>query len=141
MRVLLDTCVLSELRRSDGNPQVSAAVSAIPDQDLLLSVLTIGEIVKGITILDPGKKKRALLAWVSGLQESYADRILSVDAETCAIWGEITAHAQARGIVVPAIDGLIAATARRFGLHVMTRNTADFAATGVLTVNPWESPY
>ena len=138
MKALLDTWVLSELRRNDGNPQVRATVNAISDQDLYLSVLTIGEIIKGVTLLEPGRKKQALQQWIYGLEESYADRILPIDMETSTIWGEVTALARARGIVVPAIDGLIAATALRHGLHLMTRNTADFAATGVLIVNPWE---
>jgi toxin FitB len=75
---------------------------------------------------------------VQGIERSYADRILPIDGETSRIWGEITAHAGRRGIVVPAVDGLIAATGRRHGLHLMTRNTADFMATGVLLTNPWE---
>jgi len=137
LRVLLDTCVLSELRRAEANPNVVEAVTALPDEGLFLSVVTIGEIVTGITLLEEGKKKRGLQRWVQGLEATYADRILSVDLETCTIWGEITALARLQDITVPAVDGLITATARRYGLHLMTRNVSDFAATGVLTLNPW----
>jgi len=138
MRVLLDTCVISELRRLDGNAKVREAVLDIPDRDLFLSVLTIGEIVKGITRLEPGRKKRGLQQWMQGLEAQYADRLLPIDVETCTIWGETTAQARLRGVTVPAVDGLIAATARRHSLHLMTRNVSDFAATGVLIINPWE---
>jgi predicted nucleic acid-binding protein len=138
MKVLLDTCVLSELRRSDGNPRVRMTVENYPDSDLFISVLTLGEIIKGIGLLAPGKKKEGLQRWVQGIEQNYADRMLPIDGETSRIWGEITAQARAQGITVPAVDGLIAATALRYGLHLMTRNTADFAATGVLLTNPWE---
>lgn len=137
MSVLLDTCVVSELRRSDGDPRVRAAVNAIPDGNLFLSVLTVGEIVKGIALLESGKKQQALQEWAHGLQTKFADRILSVDLATCILWGEIIAQARRQGITVPAVDGLIAATARRHGLRLMTCNVADFAATGVLLLNPW----
>jgi predicted nucleic acid-binding protein len=138
MKVLLDTCVLSELRRSDGNPRVRATVESHRDSDLFISVLTLGEIIKGITLLTPGKKKEGLHQWVQGIEQNYADRILPIDSETSRIWGEITAQARTHGIIVPAVDGLIAATALCHGLHLMTRNTSDFTATGVLLTNPWE---
>ncbi len=137
MRVLLDTCVLSELRRSAANDSVREAVTAIPDDCLFVSVLTIGEITKGIAQLDPGKKRESLQRWVQGIAENYGERILPVDLEVCTIWGEITANARKRGITVPAVDGLIAATSLRHGLHLMTRNVADFEPTGVMLLNPW----
>lgn len=138
MNVLLDTCVVSELRRSDCDPRVRAAVNVIPDDGLFLSALTVGEIVKGIALLAPGKKQQALQEWAHGLQIQFADRILPVDLATCVLWGEIIAQAQRQGINVPAVDGLIAATARRHGLRLMTRNVSDFAATGASLLNPWE---
>lgn len=138
MKVLLDTCVLSELRRKDGDPDVRKAIESFPDSDLYVSVLTFGEIVKGITLLAPGKKKQELQQWMLGLERHYADHILPVDIETSRIWGEITARARVRGFTLAAADGLIAATALRHGLHLMTRNTSDFSATGVLLINPWE---
>ena len=138
MKVLLDTCVLSELRRSDGDPRVRKAVEDLPDSDLYVSVLSVGEIIKGIALLPPGKKKHDLQQWIQGLEQRYGDRILPVDSDTGRIWGEITARARAQGFTLPAVDGLIAATAWRHGLHLMTRNTSDFAVTGVLLLNPWE---
>jgi toxin FitB len=137
MRVLLDTCVLSELRRPTCHSGVRQAVEALDNESLFVSVISIGEIAKGIALLRESRNKRALVSWVRALERDYSDRLLPVDLETCHIRGELTAVAQKSGKAVPASDGLIAATARRHGLHVMTRNTAHFEPTGVLLVNPW----
>jgi toxin FitB len=137
MRVLLDTCVLSEIRRPKGHPRVRGAVEALDSEDMFLSVVSIGEIAKGIALLKDTKKKDALRGWMQALEADYADRVLVVDLETSHIWGELTAEAQKGGKTVPASDGLIAATARRHGLHVMTRNTEHFKAAGVLLLDPW----
>ncbi|MBV9295725.1 MAG: type II toxin-antitoxin system VapC family toxin [Acidobacteriaceae bacterium] len=139
MRVLLDTCVLSELRRPHANAEVRRAVEAINSDSLFVSVLSVGEIVKGIALLRDSQRKRALQRWLQELERFYGDRLLPVDAETSHIWGELSAAAQQVGRAVPASDGLIAATARRHGLHVMTRNTDDFEATGVMLINPWRA--
>lgn len=138
MRVLLDTCVLAELRRSDGHLGVKQAVTELDDESLFLSVLTLGEITKGISLLAPGRKKRNLASWVNGFESQFGDRILPVDAETARVWGELTARAQKTGNLIPAVDGLLAATALRHGLHVMTRNTRHFVASGVIIVDPWQ---
>ena len=137
MRVLLDTCVLSELRRPKGHPAVCQTVDSLDAENLFVSVISIGEISKGVALLSESQKKRALENWLRTLERYYADRLLPIDLETSRIWGEITAAAQKAGRVVDATDGLIAATALRHGLRVMTRNTADFEPTGVLLLNPW----
>ncbi len=137
MRVLLDTCVLSELNRKNGNPSVRRSVEEIAQDDLFLSVITMGEIINGISLLDDGRRKRDLQTWVRTIERDYGDHILSVDLATSRIWGELTAAARKAGRIVPASDGLIASTARRHGLHVMTRNVSDFAPTGALLLNPW----
>ncbi len=137
VKVLVDTCVLSEVQHPKGNAQVQQAVEALDDRALFLSVITIGEITKGIALLTDGRRKRELSAWLSGL-EQHADQILPIDHDIARVWGEITARAQAAGAVIPVSDGLIAATALRHGLHVMTRNTKHFAATGALIIDPWE---
>jgi hypothetical protein len=140
VRVLLDTCVLSELRHPQGNSSVRHAVRALASGDIFLSVVTTGEIAKGVALLPRSKRKRSLQDWFLALQRFYVDRILPIDLETSQIWGELTAIAQTAGKIVPASDGLIAATARRHGLHLMTRNSAHFIPTGVLLLNPWEPP-
>lgn len=137
MRVLLDTCVLSELRKPQADVGVRRAVEEIPDDDLFVSVISLGEIAKGIALLDESRRKRELQSWLQTLERDYADRILQVDRDTAHIWGELTAAARKTGQMVSASDGLIAATARRHGLHVMTRNVSDFAPTGAMLINPW----
>jgi hypothetical protein len=137
VRVLLDTCVLSELRHPKGHPGVRQAVDALNEEELFVSVITVGEILKGVSLLREGPRRRALETWLQTLERDYGNRLLSIDLETTRIWGELTASAQKAGRVVPATDGLIAATALRHGLRVMTRNTADFEPTEVLLVNPW----
>ena len=138
MRVLLDTCVLSELRKPQADAGVRQAVGEIPDDDLFISVISIGEIAKGIALLNESRRKRELQSWLQALERDYADRVLPVDRETAYIWGELTAIARRNGQIVPASDGLIAATTRRHGLHIMTRNVADFVPTGVMLINPWD---
>jgi toxin FitB len=140
MRVLLDLCVLDELRRSRGNPAVKLAVSLIPDDQLYLSTLIVGEIARVIDLLPGGRKKRALSSWLTALQSQFASQILPVDHETAYLWGKISAALQQAGLILPVVDGLQAATALRHGLHVMTHNTIPFAATGALIVDPWTEP-
>lgn len=139
MKVLLDTCTLSELRLPKPDAGVASAIRDLDSDDLFVSAITIGEIVKGVALLQDGQKKRQLQSWLQTLERHYGDRLLPVDLETCRMWGELTAAAQKAGRTIPASDGLIAATARRHGLYIMTRNTADFESTGVPLLNPWEN--
>ncbi|MGH7885372.1 MAG: type II toxin-antitoxin system VapC family toxin [Thermodesulfobacteriota bacterium] len=135
MKILLDTCILSELRRQDCDKKLIEFINGIPDENIFISVISTGEITKGISLLDEGKKKKELQSWINSLEKFYEDRILSIDLETTQIWGEITAHAQKNGITIPALDGIIASTARRYGLHLLTRNIPDFEHTGVMLVD------
>lgn len=137
MRVLLDTCVLSELRSPKGHLGVRRAVEAVESDSLFVSVVSVGEIAKGIALLKESKNKRELQAWLQALERYYADRLLPIDLEISHIWGELTAAAQKAGKIIPTSDGLIAATARRHGLYVMTRNTQHFEPTGISLLNPW----
>jgi predicted nucleic acid-binding protein len=103
-----------------------------PEEETLLfvSVISLGEILKGISLLRENAKRRALEVWLKTFERDYSDRLLAIHLETSRRWGELTARAQKAGRVVHATDGLIAATALRHGLRVMTRNTADFEPTG-----------
>jgi predicted nucleic acid-binding protein len=138
VRVLLDTCVLSELRRPDGHLGVKSAVAEFSDADIYLSVLTVGEVAKGVALLPAGRKKKALTSWLNGLETGFGGQILGIDVETARLWGELTARAQKSARMIPAVDGLLPATAKRHGLHVMTRNTRHFEAAGALVLNPWQ---
>ena len=138
MRALLDTCVLSELVRPQSNESVRKAVESLAEEDSFVSVISLGEIERGIGLLGEGGRKRALSGWLDGLQRDYAGRILEIDAETARLWGALTARASKTGRQIGAADGLIAATALRHGLHIMTRNVKDFEPTGAMIVNPWD---
>jgi predicted nucleic acid-binding protein len=138
VRTLVDTCVLSEAQRRQGNPRVRERLEALAAEEIYLSVLTLGELRKGIGKLKASARKKALSTWMDQIVLSAQERILPIDYETAAIWGEIAARGERKGRPIPAVDGLIAATALRHGLHLMTRNVADFELTGVLLVNPWE---
>src|SRR4051794_15357983 len=94
---------------------------------------------KGIALLEVGPKKAHLTTWLATLEGQYGERILAIDAETARIWGELTARAQKTGVVIPPTDGLLAASALRHGLHVMTRNTRHFEASGALILDPWQA--
>ncbi len=139
MKVLLDTCALSELRLPKPDAGVAGAIRDLDSDDLFVSVISMGEIIKGVALLPDGQKKRLLQSWLQTLERQYSDRLLPIDLETCRMWGEVTAAAQKAGRTIPASDGLIAATARRHGLYIMTRNTADFEPCGVPLLNPWEN--
>jgi toxin FitB len=140
VKVLLDTCVLSELRKSDGSPAVKSFVGELPADTLLLSVITIGEVVNGVSVLPESQKKRLLAAWLDALSAQFDDRILPVDHDTARIWGELSAAGRKKGVTIPTADGLIAATALRHGLHVATRDTMHFEDAGALVINPWLEP-
>jgi predicted nucleic acid-binding protein len=133
---VLDTKVISETRKTRADPAVMAFLGAADSAGLFLSVLTLGELRKGVAArhrTDPIAADR-LGAWVDGIEIIFADRILPVDATVARLWGELSA-----GRNLPVIDTLIAATAIASGLTLATRNTGDVAATGVPLVNPWQS--
>jgi len=117
---------------------VRQRVEDTPSKDLFSSVLTVCELVKGISALNTGQRKDGLSRWLLSLEHEYADRILPVNVKTTRIWGELATIAQKRGKTVSVPDGLIAATAIRHGLHVMTRNVSDFQETGAILINLWE---
>ena len=98
MKLLLDTCVLSELQKPAGTPAVHAFLALAPVNGLFVSVITIGEIAQGVALLAEGTKKQALAAWLLGLAGQFRDRILPVDQDTAELWGELTAAAPRAGI-------------------------------------------
>ena len=134
MSYLVDTNVLSELRRKQPQPEVVAWFTQRPRQTLYLSVLTLGEIRKGIERLDAARQQ-PLLDWLEvELPNYFLGRLLAVDAHTADRWGRLLASA---GRPLPAVDSLLASTALQHDLTLVTRNTADFAGTGVRLINPW----
>lgn len=138
MRLLLDTNVLSELGRADGDGRVKAAIRAVDEDGLFVSVLTLGEVRQGIAKLPEGSRQALrLMAWLAELRDAYADRLLAIDAAVSEAWGAMNGRLMRIGRQVPAIDGLLAATALTHGLTVATRNVRDFTATGVDVLDPW----
>ena len=133
---LLDTNVVSETRKSRPDSGVMAFLDAADSAGLFLSVLTLGELRKGVE----AKRKTDPLAadrlgpWVDTIETQFADRLLCIDAATARLWGELSA-----GRSLPVIDTLIAATAIRHGVTLVTRNTADFESTGTPLVDPWQT--
>src|SRR5690606_6357417 len=91
VKILLDTCALAELRKPKPDAGVVSAVRAIPDEKLFLSVLSVGEIAKGIGLLAAGKRRNELSAWLAALEDEFSDRILPIDVEIARMWGEATA--------------------------------------------------
>jgi len=138
MRYLLDTCVISELIKKKPNPKIVQWIAKEEENNLFMSVLTIGEIHKGIEKLPESRKKEKLHDWVRyDLEERFQDRILNFDLQTAVIWGRIQAHSELTGRAMPAIDGLIAATGLSYDLAVVTRNTTEMEISGVTLINPW----
>ena len=133
MSFLLDTNVVSEIRRGR-DLRVRAWVGEVDDRDLHLSVLTLGEIRKGIEMLrdrDPAQAE-VFASWLGELQTRFADRIVSIDVRVAEEWGRLNAGAPRN-----TVDSLVAATASIHGLTVVTRNTGDFEGCGVPLINPW----
>jgi toxin FitB len=134
---LIDTNVLSELRRKQPDARVVSWMQVRPAPTMFLSVLTLGEIRKGIERLQTGQRKQSLIDWLEvELPRYFIGRLLDIDAQTAERWGRLMAAA---GRPLPAIDGLLAATALQHDLTLVTRNTQDFAGLGVQLINPWEA--
>ncbi|TSD84398.1 type II toxin-antitoxin system VapC family toxin [Mycobacterium sp. KBS0706] len=131
---LLDTNILSETRRTRAEPRVLSFLSAADPAQLFVSVLTIGELRKGIEVRHRSDAKMAakLSTWAEALEASFADRVLAVDTATAKLWGVLSADRPR-----PVIDTLLAATAIVHDLTLVTRNAADVAGTGVSVLNPW----
>jgi predicted nucleic acid-binding protein len=139
VRYLLDTCIISELVKKRPAKQVVAWVREQDELCLFLSVLTFGELEKGIAKVADGKRRQGLRDWVDhDLRRRFTGRILAFDYEAACRWGVITGEAERDGSPIPALDGQLAATALVHGLTLVTRNTSDVAPSHVPVLNPWE---
>lgn len=139
MKYLLDTCVISELVARQPHPGVVEFVDALDPEDVYLSVITIGEITKGIEKLPRSKRKQELLTWLKeDLLVRFDGKLLALDTDVLVVWGTLTARLEASGRIIPAMDSLLAATVLAQQATLVTRNVDDFAGTGVEIVNPWE---
>jgi predicted nucleic acid-binding protein len=137
---LLDTNVVSELVRPDPDANVVAWVRAGDETRFYLSVLTFGEIRRGIEQLPQGPCRERLRRWLEvDLTERFKGRILDIDRRVAESWGMIMARGAVASVRLPTIDTLIAATAERHGMVVATRNLRDFAFAAVAAISPWEA--
>jgi len=135
---LLDTCVISELVAKRPNPSVVTWIDTQLPTDLHLSVITIGEIAKGTSKLAPSRRKDSLTTWLNQtLPNRFGERILGIDTATMMLWGDMVGRLEKQGTPMPLLDSLIAAIAIQNSLRLVTRNTDDFAATGIVMLNPW----
>jgi len=133
---LIDTNALSELKKRRPHPGVVRWFDERPSESLHLSVLTLGELRKGIEAMPEGQRKASFRNWLEiDLPEYFAGRILAIDARAADRWGRLCAEA---GRPLPAIDSLLAATALIHDLTLVTRNLTDFNLPGLTVVNPWD---
>jgi len=139
VKYLLDTCVISELVKTSPNPIVLDWLNNTPSERLFLSVITIGEIRKGLTKLPGSKRKDRLTEWLNTLLEDYQDRIYSIDLAVAENWGVMQGKAEKSGMPMSSMDSLIAAIAYTHNLVLVTRNINDFKATNLPTNNPWKN--
>jgi hypothetical protein len=138
LKFLFDTCVISELVRKHPHQKIIDWVDSLEEESIFLSVLTIGEIEKGIAKLVESQKKKRLKAWVEkDLIERFGSRILPFDLETALFLGKRQGELESRGVNLPLMDSLIAATAMIHRMTVATRNIQDMRRLGVDIFDPW----
>lgn len=136
MSFLLDTNVVCEFVNAKPNSHVLQWLKALPNERLYISVLTIGEIRKGIEQIKDGKRKQQLKLWLEHeLPNWFEDRVLPIDIKVADRWGRLQ-HQSKR--TLPAIDSLLAATALHYDLSLVTRNVKDFTGIALEIFNPWE---
>jgi len=136
MKYLLDTNVISELKRTQPDPQVLNWFETVNHEFLYLSVLTLGEIHKGVEKLPESQRKDKLRYWLDKeLPNWFGKRLLPINIEIALAWGGLQAQMNRP---LPAIDSLLAATALHHDLCLVTRNTKDFIYPNLIVINPWE---
>lgn len=139
MNYLLDTCIISELASKQPAPEVINWVDTLDSKQVYLSVITIGEIAKGVEKLTESERKKELKTWLEhDLLARFQDQILPLDTNVLMTWGSLTAQAERKGRPLPAIDSLIAATVLTHKMTLVTRNVKDFESAGIDIFNPWE---
>ena len=142
MNWLLDTCVLSEGLRPIPSPKVAQWLDMLPNANIFISVLTLGELHKGAQKIADVHRARKIEFWIeTEIVARLGNRILPVNNDIAVTWGALCAETEKRGVKRPATDSLLAATAQVHHLTLVTRNVSDFLYTGISVVNPWEEEY
>jgi toxin FitB len=137
---LLDTNIPSEMTRPSPQPSVSGWLDDADDNQLYFSVVSLGEVLKGVTLLSESKRRSQLQQWLDEtLRPWFEGRILPVNQSIAERWGVLGGQCQLQGRPLKVVDGFIAATALEHDLTVVTRNVKDFAGLGVMVFNPWDA--
>lgn len=137
MSYLVDTNIFCEPGKPKPDEKVIAWLRD-HETELYVSAITIGEIRRGIERLPDGNRKTQLRGWLDALCDCMKGRVLSFNTSTAHVWGQLKAKWERAGITIPSLDSQIVATAHRFSLVVVTRNTADISKSGVTVLNPFE---
>jgi hypothetical protein len=136
---LLDTNVLSEVRRPAPDRKVLNWLDTIDEDRVFISVASIAELRRGIALMDDGRRRAALAAWLAkDLPARFAERLLPIDHATAERWGDLMAQSRQSGVALSVMEGFFAATALAKDLTLVTRNVRDFALFGVRLHNPWD---
>jgi hypothetical protein len=139
VNLLLDTNVLSEVQRPAPSPKVLAWLDTIDEDRTFISVASIAELRRGIALLDDGRRRAALAAWLThDLPARFAERILPIDHAVAERWGDLMALSRRSGMALSVMGGFFAATALVNNLTLVTRNVKDFATFGIPLLNPWD---
>jgi hypothetical protein len=137
LNLLLDTNVLSEVRRPAPDLKVLGWLDAVDEDRVFISVASIAELRRGIALMDDGRRRDALVAWLANdLPARFAERILPIDHAVAEYWGDLMAQSRRSGVALSVMDGFFAATALAKDLTLVTRNVKDFATFGVPLLNP-----
>jgi len=139
MNYLLDTCVLSEFTRRKPDVKVIQWIDSLDEEMLFISVITVGEIQRGIERLPESHRKTDLSVWMNrDFIARFGPRLLPLETSTMLLWGSLVARMDNSGQPVPVMDSLIAAAAMQHNLIIATRNGTDFSPCGAQVINPWE---
>lgn len=140
MKFLLDTCLISELVKKEPSLEVVSWLDEQDEHNLFLSMLTLGELQKGISKLPDSARKNELQIWaLHDLVDRFAGRILELDLKTALAWGNLQGESESKGQKLPVMDSLIAATATAHHMVVITRNVKDIERCHAPVFNPWIS--
>ena len=139
MNFLLDTNVLSEVQRPAPDMKVLGWLDAVDEDRVFISVASTAELRRGIALMDDGRRRTALAAWLANdLPSRFAERMLPIDHAVAERWGDLMARSRRSGVALTVMDGFFAATALAHDLTLVTRNVRDFAEFGVSLHNPWD---
>jgi len=138
LKYLLDTNIISELIKPTPNSNVVSFLDSLNEDDVFISVITIGEIQFGIQKLPSSKKKEQLLSWLyADLLARFHNKVVDIDVETMLLWGEVSQQLKAKGTPMPIMDLLIAATCLKGNYMLITRNEKDFTHLDIEITNPF----